>query len=137
MVESNLGKGLKKFLQKSIVKKELTDELAVSDAKLGNLIKSKLDIPCVSNSGTMELARGIRQQLESLLTSVSPADLKAMQVTSHPSALGRAGGAARCACVVRVARTRGVPPLCVRVPPNRIGTERVGSASERWGLPVR
>ena len=39
--------GLKKFLKKSIVKKELSDQLGVIDAKLGNLIKTKLDIECM------------------------------------------------------------------------------------------
>lgn len=36
--------GLKKFLKKNAV----GDTLAVLDAKLGNIIKEKLDIPCVS-----------------------------------------------------------------------------------------
>lgn len=35
--------GLKKFLKKHAV----GDTLAVMDSKLGNLIKEKLDIPCV------------------------------------------------------------------------------------------
>ncbi len=34
-----MGKSLKKFLTKSIVKKELKDKLAVADAKLGGSIK--------------------------------------------------------------------------------------------------
>jgi hypothetical protein len=45
LVESKLNSELKKFLKKNIVKKELTDELAVSDSKLGGVIKDKLDIP--------------------------------------------------------------------------------------------
>jgi hypothetical protein len=36
--------GLKKFLKKNAV----GQTLAVLDAKLGNIIKEKLDIPCVS-----------------------------------------------------------------------------------------
>ncbi len=46
MCEGKLDGGLKKFLKKSIVKKELTDQLGVIDAKLGSLIKSKLEIDC-------------------------------------------------------------------------------------------
>jgi nucleolar protein 58 len=46
MCEGKLDSGLKKFLKKSIVKKELTDQLGVIDAKLGSLIKSKLEIDC-------------------------------------------------------------------------------------------
>lgn len=55
LVESKMNKELKKFLKKNIVSKELTDELAVADAKLGGVIKDKLDIavsgephPCAS-----------------------------------------------------------------------------------------
>lgn len=44
LVESKLSSDLKKFLKKNIVKKELTDELAVADSKLGGIIKEKLDI---------------------------------------------------------------------------------------------
>ena len=45
MIEGSLSKDLKSFLKKQIVKRELADELAVQDAKLGGLIKDKLDIP--------------------------------------------------------------------------------------------
>lgn len=45
LIESKLNSELKKFLKSNIVKKELKDELAVSDAKLGGIIKDKLDIP--------------------------------------------------------------------------------------------
>ena len=45
LIEGKLGKDLKSFLKKQIVKRELTDELAVQDAKLGGMIKEKLDIP--------------------------------------------------------------------------------------------
>eukprot|EP00882_Tetradesmus_deserticola_P018804 GHRQ01020192.1.p3 GENE.GHRQ01020192.1~~GHRQ01020192.1.p3 ORF type:complete len:108 (+),score=61.39 GHRQ01020192.1:405-728(+) len=43
LVESKLSKGLKKFLKKHAV----GDTLAVLDAKLGGLIKEKLEINCV------------------------------------------------------------------------------------------
>mmetsp|Transcript_9599 Transcript_9599/g.15975 ORF Transcript_9599/g.15975 Transcript_9599/m.15975 type:complete len:557 (-) Transcript_9599:240-1910(-) len=65
IVESTLDKTLKKFLKKNV--KEGKDELAVADLKLGGLIKDKMDIKCVSNDGVMELFRGIRTQMESLL----------------------------------------------------------------------
>ena len=50
------------------MKKELKDKLAVADAKLGGIIKEKLEIKCFADSSAMELMRGIRFQLESLLT---------------------------------------------------------------------
>eukprot|EP00753_Platysulcus_tardus_P008157 PLAT157.3.p1 GENE.PLAT157.3~~PLAT157.3.p1 ORF type:complete len:532 (+),score=348.89 PLAT157.3:23-1618(+) len=66
-IESQLGKGLKKFLKKQIVKKSLSDELIVADKKLGGLIKTELGIECLHSNETMELLRGIRLQLDSLL----------------------------------------------------------------------
>ena len=49
MVDGTFDKTLKKFLKKSIVSKEISDELAVADLKLGGLIKEALDIKCVHN----------------------------------------------------------------------------------------
>ncbi|CAM9407655.1 unnamed protein product [Ectocarpus fasciculatus] len=80
MIDSKMGKSLKKFLTKNIVKKELKDKLAVSDSKLANAIKDKLSIKCINDSGVMELMRGIRGQLDGLLTSVGDDNLKAMRL---------------------------------------------------------
>ena len=44
--------GLKKFLKKHAV----GDTLAVMDSKLGNLIKEKLDIPCIYRCAALRLA---------------------------------------------------------------------------------
>lgn len=44
MVEGKMGDDMKKFLKKHIIKKELTDELAVMDNKLGGSIKEDLGI---------------------------------------------------------------------------------------------
>jgi hypothetical protein len=60
LVEGKLSKDLKSFLKKQIVKKELTDELAVSDAKLGGLIKDKLDIPVRAGGGAQPAAAPLR-----------------------------------------------------------------------------
>jgi nucleolar protein 58 len=67
IVENTLDKSLKKFLKKSVVSKEISDELAVADAKLGTLIKEQLGVQCVCNDSVMELFRGIRGQMDSLL----------------------------------------------------------------------
>jgi nucleolar protein 58 len=80
IIESKLDKSLKKFLSKHIVKKELADELAVSDIKLGGLIKEKLDIQCVHNDTVNELYRGIRTQMDSLLSGAEEGAMKAMQL---------------------------------------------------------
>lgn len=83
IVDGKLDKSLKKFLKKSIISKEITDELAVCDAKLGGLIKEKLGIQCVNNDMVMELFRGIRANMEELIDQDNQT-LKQMQLgTSH------------------------------------------------------
>ena len=80
IVESTLDKSLKKFLKKSIISKEITEELAVADIKLGGLIKEKLAIQCVSNETVNELYRGIRNQMDALLGGTEGGAMKAMQL---------------------------------------------------------
>ena len=80
MLESSVSKPLKKFLQKNIVNKELKDELAVYETKLGKAINEKLDIPCIYNDKVLELMRGVRQNLESLLGGATENDLKVMRL---------------------------------------------------------
>lgn len=81
MVEGSLGKQLKKFLNKQIVKKELKEKLVVADKALTIPIKDKLKIECVASSKMMEMFRGIRSQLEPLLGGgISDSDLKSMQL---------------------------------------------------------
>lgn len=79
MIEGTLDKSLKKFLKKQIVSKELSDELAVADIKLGGLINKSLDIKCIFNDTISEIYRGIRTQLDSLLGSTGD-EMKAMQL---------------------------------------------------------
>lgn len=66
-VEGKMSKGLKKLLKKVYVS-DIHDQLAVSDAKLGSVIKDKLNISCVNNSAVNELFRGIRTQMCNLIT---------------------------------------------------------------------
>ncbi|KAK2170100.1 hypothetical protein LSH36_4g04025 [Paralvinella palmiformis] len=76
-VEGKMSKTLKKMLKKLVVK-ETQDILAVADAKLGNSIKDKLDLNCVSNSAVQELMRCIRAQTNSLITGLPEKELSAM-----------------------------------------------------------
>ena len=62
------------------MKKELTDELAVADAKLGGIIKEKLDISCVADSRVNEIMRGIRSQMSELIEGLDGAQIRAMQL---------------------------------------------------------
>ena len=80
LVEGRLSSGMKKFLKKNIVSKELTDTLAVADAKLGGAIKEKLSIPCVWDEAVMQLMRGLRSQIEGLLTGTTGPELRSMQI---------------------------------------------------------
>ncbi|XP_053977413.1 nucleolar protein 58 [Hylaeus volcanicus] len=75
-VEGKLSKSLKKILKKYCA--ELQEQLAVADAKLGNAIKDKLSLPCVSNTAIQELMRCIRSQIDSLLVGLPKKEMTAM-----------------------------------------------------------
>ncbi|XP_063963216.1 nucleolar protein 58-like [Lytechinus pictus] len=77
LVEGKLSKGLKKILKK-VVAKDAQAELAVADAKLGNIIKDKLSMSCVHNSSIQELMRGIRSQFDSLVPGLPGREMTAM-----------------------------------------------------------
>eukprot|EP01084_Bolivina_argentea_P029012 53875_1 len=88
VMEGKMGKSLKKFLTKSIVKKDLKTKLAVADAKLGGVIKEKLGVKVVSDSLVNEVMRGIRANLETLLPDVGVSGVRQMRLgLSH--SLGR------------------------------------------------
>lgn len=65
---------------KKLVSTEVQEKLLVADAKLGNAIKDKLNVQCVSNTAVLELIRCIRSQTESLLTGLTKKDLTAMSL---------------------------------------------------------
>ena len=65
-VEGKVSKPLKKFLKK-LVDKDAQEQLLVADAKLGNAIKEKVNLSCVSNSSVQELMRCIRSQIDGLV----------------------------------------------------------------------
>jgi len=78
-VEGKMSKMLKKMLKKLFVK-EAHEKLAVADSKLGNAIKDKLNISCVTNSAIQELMRCIRSQMDSLLTGLPAKEMAAMSL---------------------------------------------------------
>ena len=75
-LEGKLCKSLKKMLKKHC--NELQEQLAVADAKLGNAIKDKLSLSCVSNTAIQELMRCIRSQMDSLLSGLHKREITAM-----------------------------------------------------------
>ena len=76
-VEGKISKSLKKLLKKHVVK-EVQDQLLVADAKLGNAIKEKFNLACVSNTAVQELMRCIRSQMDSLLAGLPKKEMAAM-----------------------------------------------------------
>ena len=78
--DRELSKSLKKFLKKNVVDKGLTDALAIEDTKMASVIKGALKISCVHDDSVMEVFRGIRTQLSSLLSDVDEEDLQAMRL---------------------------------------------------------
>uniref|UniRef100_A0A8K9XEC8 Nucleolar protein 58 n=1 Tax=Oncorhynchus mykiss TaxID=8022 RepID=A0A8K9XEC8_ONCMY len=88
MTEGKMGKSLKKVLKK-VVAKEAHEQLAISDAKLGGVIKEKLNLSCVHSPAVAELMRGIRTQMESLITGLPPREISAMSLgLAHSSVTG-------------------------------------------------
>ena len=67
LVEGKMSKGLKKMLKK-IVAEDAHEKLAVADAKLGSVIKDKLEMNCVYDSKIGELMRCIRSQASGLIS---------------------------------------------------------------------
>lgn len=59
------------------VAKDTQEELLVSDAKLGNCIKEKYDIPCLANTPVQELMRGIRSQIDGLISGIPAKEMTA------------------------------------------------------------
>ncbi|KAJ7408078.1 Nucleolar protein 58 [Willisornis vidua] len=77
LVEGKLSKNLKKILKK-IVAKDAHEQLAVADAKLGGVIKDKLNLSCIHSPMVSELMRGIRSQIEGLITGLPSREMAAM-----------------------------------------------------------
>ncbi|KAF0290149.1 Nucleolar protein 58 [Amphibalanus amphitrite] len=76
VIEGKMSKPLKKLLKKV----DVQETLALSDAKLGNIIKEKLDVQCVASTAVNELIRCIRSQSDSLLTGLEAKDVTAMRL---------------------------------------------------------
>ena len=72
-----MTKGLKKVLKK-VFAADIHEQLAVADSKLGGVIKEKLSISCVHSSAVLELLRGIRHQMSSLITGIHDSEMSTM-----------------------------------------------------------
>ncbi|XP_041997728.1 probable nucleolar protein 5-2 [Salvia splendens] len=76
LIDSKPSKDLRKFLRSHCD----GDILAVADSKLGNSIKEKLQIECVHNNSVMELMRGVRSQLNELISGLAAQDMAPMSL---------------------------------------------------------
>ncbi|XP_015929993.2 nucleolar protein 58 [Parasteatoda tepidariorum] len=80
LIEGKLVKGMKKKL-KSLLSEVGADELAVADPKLGNSIKKKLEINCITNNTAVsELMRVIRLHFDSFIENLPERDTEAMSL---------------------------------------------------------
>eukprot|EP01133_Synstelium_polycarpum_P018235 gene18235-21817_t len=80
LAESKVPESLSTFLTKNIIKEKLNDSLMVSDTKFGNAIKDALNIKVVCDETTQEMIRGIRLQINSLVTGLAEADMNQMSI---------------------------------------------------------
>lgn len=79
LLNGKIPKALTKFLNKNIVEKEIEDEIAVADKKLGKLITETFGVKCKQNDSIDELMRVIRFNLADLL-ELDAEDLKRMSL---------------------------------------------------------
>lgn len=56
----------------------MQQQILLADAKVGNVIKEKFNVNCVTNTNVSELIRCIRGQTESLLSGLEAKELTAM-----------------------------------------------------------
>ncbi len=80
IINGELSKPLKKFLEKNMVQAEIEDQLAVAEKKLGKAINEKLGIECKANDKSKELLRCIRYQAVNLLDGIDEKELRSMSL---------------------------------------------------------
>lgn len=68
LIESKMGKKLKKFLTKNIVEQGITEQLSVIDKGLGRAIQEKLGLNVAASTQMTEIQRGLRHSLGDLLS---------------------------------------------------------------------
>ncbi|RKP34059.1 hypothetical protein BJ085DRAFT_41802 [Dimargaris cristalligena] len=81
VLDAKVPTSLQTFLTNALTPSEWKkQELAVADPKLGSALDAALNLKVVSDSSVMELFRGIRSQLDTVLTGLSQQDLGAMSL---------------------------------------------------------
>ncbi|KAJ1974818.1 Nucleolar protein 58 [Dimargaris verticillata] len=81
LVEAKVPSSLQTFLTEAVSEKEWKKQkLVVADPKLGSALAQALNLNIVSDASVLELYRGIRSQLEAVLTGLSGNDIAAMSL---------------------------------------------------------
>ncbi|OEH79593.1 nucleolar protein [Cyclospora cayetanensis] len=85
LVDSKVGKGLKKFLKKNLLQAEgESSKLVVADKALGVAIKNKLGLEVLFSPQTHEIIRGIKEQFAALMDGIEEKDRQQMAMSlSH------------------------------------------------------
>jgi nucleolar protein 58 len=80
LVKGEISKRLKSFLEKNVISKDIQDEIAISDKKLAKSITEEMGIACKTGDKAKELIRGIRFQMESLLSGLTEGEMTQMSL---------------------------------------------------------
>ena len=80
MIKGKLPTTLSNFLQENVISKEIKANILCSEKKLASSISEKLGIQCTCDEKSLEIIRGIRFQMTSLLEGISEAEMKAMNL---------------------------------------------------------
>lgn len=80
LIEGDLTKKAQKFLKKNSIIDEVQETIAVYDKTVAKAITDQLGIECETGSKYRELTRGIRHQMEALLTGLSAEEMQKMSL---------------------------------------------------------
>jgi nucleolar protein 58 len=76
LFNGELPKDLKKFLKKNIISKEIEENMMCYDKKTAKLIKKEMGIECVYSENYLQVFRGIRGHLTSLIEGINETEFK-------------------------------------------------------------
>lgn len=80
LMEGDLPKKALKFLKKNSIVDDVQEKIAVYEKTLAKTIKTKLGIETETGSQFREVIRGIRYQMNSLLSGLTPQELMQMSL---------------------------------------------------------
>ncbi|CAD2221970.1 nucleolar protein 58 [Angomonas deanei] len=76
LINGELSKPMRKFLKKNYLEEEVSEELAVEDAKLAKAIKDTLSIPVVFGSTTRPTFRSLKENMDDILKGITTEQLR-------------------------------------------------------------